>query len=282
MIRLCAFADEASARLEGQIAALKRNGISLLEVRGVNGKNVLDLTDEEVLEYRGRLNAEGIRVWAIGSPLGKVGIDVDFGAYRKKVERCCRIANLFDCGNIRMFSFFRAYEHREKVLEYLRTMVRIASQYGVVLCHENEKEIYGDTVRRVRELLDEVDGLGAVFDPANFVQVGEDTSAAMDALASKCRYFHIKDVIRRSGQIVPAGEGDGNIEKLIALAGNDRVLTLEPHLTVFDGYAGIDGTELKNKYRFPSNDEAFDAAARALRQLLRRSGYQEKNGGFCK
>ena len=44
MVRLCAFADEASPWIEGQIAALKRNGISLLEIRGVDEKNISEST----------------------------------------------------------------------------------------------------------------------------------------------------------------------------------------------------------------------------------------------
>lgn len=39
--RLCAFADEAGADINEQIKALKENGISLLEVRGVGGQKHL-------------------------------------------------------------------------------------------------------------------------------------------------------------------------------------------------------------------------------------------------
>lgn len=282
MIRLCAFADEASGELEGQIRALERNGISLLEIRNVNGKNVIDLTDEEVAHCRELLDSHGIRVFSIGSPLGKAEIDTDFDEYCGRVERTCRIANLFGCENIRVFSFYHAYDKRDVVIAHLKAMAAIAQRYGVHLCHENEKEIYGDTPQRMTELLDAVDGLCAVFDPANFVQVGVDTSAALDVLASRCRYFHIKDVIAETGEIVPAGEGDGSIEKLLSMVTGDRVLTLEPHLTAFSGYASIDSTELKNKYRFASNDESFDAAAAALKGMLARCGYREENGGYCK
>lgn len=282
MIRLCAFADEASVDLEGQIDALVRNGISLLEIRGVDGKNVTELNDGEVDRYRRRLADHGISVWSIGSPIGKVGINVDFAGYRKKVIRTCEIANRFGCENIRMFSFFHAYEAREKVMHYLRQTVQIGARYGVHMCHENEKDIYGDTLLRVEDILENVPGLCSVFDPANFVQAGEDTALALDRLAKKSRYFHIKDVIRETGEIVPAGEGDGNIPRLVSMLEGDMVLTVEPHLAVFDGYAKIDGTQLKNKYRFVSNGEAFDAAVRAMKNLLRQNQYQEKDGGFCK
>ena len=39
--QLCAFADEADGKLAGQIDAMKANAIPYLEVRGVDGKNLL-------------------------------------------------------------------------------------------------------------------------------------------------------------------------------------------------------------------------------------------------
>ena len=43
-IRLSAFADEASADLLQQIETLNRERIPLIELRGVNGKNVAELS----------------------------------------------------------------------------------------------------------------------------------------------------------------------------------------------------------------------------------------------
>ena len=74
MIRLSAFSDEAGKALSAQIAALLRNGISLTELRSVGGKNVKDLTLEEAENYAKVLEQNGIRVWSIGSPVGKVKI----------------------------------------------------------------------------------------------------------------------------------------------------------------------------------------------------------------
>lgn len=284
MIRLSAFADEAAATLDGQIAAMKRNGISYLEVRGINNKNVADFTEDEAKCHADRLSAENIRVWAIGSPLGKVSINCDFDEYRKKVAHICRIARIFGTRNIRIFSFFEAYSSPETVSSYLREMVKTADEYGVKLYHENEKAIYGDTVERVLSIRDSVEGLGFVYDPANYLEVGEDPSVSLDALHALTDYFHIKDVIRSTGQLVPAGHGDGNIRELIARIGKDedKVLTVEPHLAIFSGYAEIDGTEMKNKYQFATNDDAFDAAVRALKDLLAEQGYTEIEGGFVK
>ena len=283
MIRLSAFADEASKSLEGQIAAMQRNGISYLEVRGINGTNVSKLTEEEATAYAKQLTDAGIRVWSIGSPLGKVKIDCDFEEYKKTVAHVCRMAQIFGTDKIRMFSFHEAYESEETVYAYLREMVKIAESYGVQLYHENEKKIFGDTVERVLKIRENVEGLKYVYDPANYLEVGEDSAYSLGTLHGLTDYFHIKDVIAETGELVPAGCGDGRIGELVAKIGDeDRVLTLEPHLAVFQGYAEIDGSEMKNKFCYATNDEAFDAAVSALKKVMAEQGYTERDGGFVR
>ena len=58
MIKLCAFSDEAASSLTGQIQALKRNGITLTELRSVDGKNVKDLTIDEAKAINQNLKDE--------------------------------------------------------------------------------------------------------------------------------------------------------------------------------------------------------------------------------
>ena len=48
-VRLCAFADEAGTEVAVQIAALKENGIPCLEIRGIEGKNVTELSLAQAL-----------------------------------------------------------------------------------------------------------------------------------------------------------------------------------------------------------------------------------------
>ena len=282
MIKLCAFSDEADSSLQGQIAALQRNGISYTELRGVNGKNVKDLLADEAKETQKLLQENGIAVWSVGSPIGKVDIGVDFTAYLDTVKRVCEIANLLRTDKIRMFSFFHAYNEKERVIEYLSRMAEVAKSFGVKLYHENEKDIYGDTVERVEEILSAVPALGCIYDPANFLQVGEKAEKSIARLAKRADYFHIKDVVEQTGELVPAGYGDGEILKILQGIDGDKTLTLEPHLSGFDGYAQIDGTAMKNKFTFTSNNEAFDAAVSALKELLQKAGYQETQGGFIK
>ena len=284
MIRLCAFSDEAGSSLQAQIDALLRNGIGLMEIRMVDGENIANISLEKAEQIRNTLKANGIRVWALGSPLGKVSMaeGFDFAKTLAQCEHLCKLAKVLETDKIRMFSFYDAYDKKDQVVNCLRQMVELAAGYGVMLCHENEKSVYGDVVKRVQVLMEEVPGLRFVYDPANYIQCNEKSEHSLPTLHGSTLYFHIKDVIFETQELVPAGYGDGNIPALVEMIQDDKVLTLEPHLKVFDGYASFDAETMKNKFPFASNTEAFDAAVKALKDVLVRQGYKEQNGGFEK
>ena len=105
-MRISAFADEASNSLQGQIEALKRNNIGLLEIRGVDGQNIKEISFEKVKEIKKRIDDNGIKVWSIGSPVGKYKVDDNFKRQIEEFKRLCEYAQYFGAGRIRMFSFF--------------------------------------------------------------------------------------------------------------------------------------------------------------------------------
>ena len=282
MIKLCAFADEADGTLEGQIKALNENNIPYLEVRAINGKSVAGFTVDEAKQYRKQLNDNGIFAWSLGSALGKVDITCDFEDYKNTVRHVCELAGVFGTDKIRMFSFYNAFEERNKVIDYLSQMVEIGKEFGVYMYHENEKGIYGDIGQRCVDILDNVKGIKCVYDPANFIQCGEKADDTLALLYKRADYFHIKDVDEKSQAIVPAGFGDGKVDKLIKDITDDKVLTLEPHLSAFVGFKDIDKTEMKHKFSFASPRVAFDAAVKATKDLLANAGYKEINGEFVK
>ena len=120
-----------------------------------------------------------------------------------------------------------------------------------------------------------------IFDPANYRMNDGDVIAGINATLKNFAYMHIKDAIFESQTIVPAGEGEGKIGEILDIV-NEKVdgvvyLTLEPHLHIFDAYKDIDDHELKGKYTFKNNREAFDFAVNALKNLLISRGY-ERNG----
>lgn len=278
-IKIFAFADEASSAIDGQIAAMKRNGLDGLEIRGVDGENIADITKEKALEVRKKLDAEGLITWSIGSPIGKIDVKDDFAPHLEKFKRLLEITEILGAKNIRMFSFFMpdgedSSVYEDEVISRLSKLIEETKGTSVVLCHENEKGIFGDTAERCLKLHRALPELSAVFDPANFVQCGEDTIAAWEKLSPYVRYVHIKDALK-AGDIVPAGRGDGNIPYIAKsfIGAGGTCFTMEPHLAVFDGLAGLekDGktSEVGKLYTFNSNDEAFDAACVAFKEIIK-------------
>lgn len=283
MIKLSAFADEADSSLSGQIDALRRNEIEYIELRGINGTNISRISEADAEIYAEELRMAGIKVWSIGSPIGKIKITDNLDEHFELLRHICRLARIFNTDKIRMFSFYEAYDKENEVLSALHKMVEIANEYKISLYHENEKEIYGDRLSRIENIMKSVEGLNYIYDPANFIEVGEEPRSTLPALHPKMGYFHIKDAIWKTKGIVPAGEGDGMIFELVDMIGEgNTVLSIEPHLAVFDGYNEFDGTEMKNKFRYSSNREAFDAAVSAIKAVLIKAGYKYENGGYTR
>ena len=278
---LSAFADEAGTTLEEQIAALKRNNIDYIEPRNINGKPILKLTDEELLEVKAELDKNGIKVNSLGSPIGKYPIHDPFETHLTDFYRAIEVCKLLGTDKMRMFSFFTKQnelsECRDEVISRLTKMCEIAQEHGITLCHENESEIYGQNPDEMLDLMTNVPGLKGIFDPANYRMNGCDVIAGIDATLKNLAYLHIKDAIYESQIIVPAGDGEGMIAEVLdkVNAHTDGVvyLTLEPHLFLFDAYKLIDNHELKGKYTFNNNSESFDFAAEALKNLLIANGY---------
>ena len=268
MWTLSAFADEIDPDLDVQLATLALKSISHLELRGVWHKNVLQLSDDELSHLAIELTAGGVKVSAIASPIGKIGIADDFEPHLTDFRRALDIARRLDAPYLRVFSFFMPpgddpRRHRETVFDRLARLVREAEGTGVTLLHENEKHIYGDTPARCHDLLATIDSpiLRAAWDPANFVQCAIKPHADGYALLRPfIAYVHVKDALLTSGQVVPAGQGDGDLRETLAAlhaSGFDGFFSLEPHLQSAGPFSGFSGPDL------------FRTAAQAFKDLLR-------------
>ncbi len=272
-MRLCAFADEAGSALSEQIAALKRNGIDLLEIRGIGDKNIKDITPAEAREIKKQLDDNGISVWSIGSPIGKYSLGLDIAPHLEDHRRVLENADILGAKHIRMFSFYPAdgdsrEATEEKVFASLDKLLTLTPK-EIILCHENEKAIFAETPEDCVRIHKAFPAIRAVFDPANFVQCGVDTVEAWNALKSYVEYIHIKDASDAETN-VPAGEGLGRIPEIIKLyrAQGGSVMTLEPHLALFGGFAALEKNEQEKQFAYANQTEAFDAGVAALKKIL--------------
>ena len=125
------FADEIAESLDRQIEVLSRLGISYVELRSADGINVSDFTMNFAKEVKKKLDQANIRISAIGSPIGKIGINDDFDAHLQKLSHTEQMADIFETPYIRMFSFYmlrqtaapRCFSGRRRWLQRLRITI---------------------------------------------------------------------------------------------------------------------------------------------------------------
>jgi sugar phosphate isomerase/epimerase len=275
---LSAFGDEISPDLEEQLTHLNTLNVHYLDLRGAWGTNVLKMTGEEVNRVKQLCADHGIQVACIGSPLGKSPLVAPIEDELANLDRIIEIGDALGCRRVRIFSFYppdtstNAHydQHLDAAIERLARLAERAQAADVVLLHENEKEIVGDTLARCQALIAGVDSphLRFLWDSANFVQVGEArvVERGWPMLGDTTAYVHIKDAKLSDGSVCPAGEGDGQIRELLQnLVAQDYqgFLSLEPHLKVAGRSGGFSGAEY------------MTVAVEALRKVMAEGGCVE-------
>ncbi|WP_010205942.1 sugar phosphate isomerase/epimerase family protein [Salinibacterium sp. PAMC 21357] len=263
---LSGFGDEIAEDPHVQISVLQALGANFIEVRSAWGINIVDLDTADLARLRAILGERHMKVSAIASPVGKVDVTVPVEAEVARLKRAIAAAHLLESRYIRIFSFFRSPDvtvesTRDAVLERMSALAAEAEREGVVLVHENEKDIYGDTPDRVLDIIESVGSasLKVAWDNANFVQVGvKPFTDGYAQLRPHLEYLQVKDAIATTGEVVPAGEGDGQLHETIAALHDDGYAgfaSLEPHLGSQHVLGGFSGPH------------EFGRAARAFAQL---------------
>lgn len=268
---LSGFGDEVDPDPAVQAAVLLALGASHIEVRSAWGTNVSELEHEAVLRLKGILDKNGLKVSAVASPIGKVDVSLPVNHEVARLRQIISVAKALETKYVRIFSFYRAEEQsqadiRADVMERMSALAAEAAAQGIVLLHENEKGIYGDTPERVLDIMETVNSpaLRVAWDNANFVQVGvKPYTEGYAILRPYLEYLQVKDAIATTGEVVPSGEGDGELDatiRALAADGYTGFASLEPHLASAHELGGYSGPV------------AFGVAARAFAGLATKNG----------
>lgn len=265
---LTGFADEIADDLDVQIATLQAAKLRYLELRAAWGTSVAGFSSSQLRRLEVSLRDAGIGVSAIGSPIGKIPVGVPLGPELDRLRRVAGTARRLQTRIVRVFSFFLPEaedpgRYRQQVIDRMGVLAEVASQEGVVLAHENETGTYGDLPGRCQDLLVSVGSpaLRATFDAANFVQCGvRPYSDAYQLIRPHLTYLQVKDASLATGEVLPAGQGDGQVRQTLAAlrdSGFDGFLSVEPHLPA-DG-----------RFGHLTQPERFRLTVSALEDLLR-------------
>ena len=274
MLKLSGFGDEIHQNFEIQLREMRKMDVNYIALRNLWGTNILDLNRRQKKDARDLLRKYGMGVSEIGSPLGKVLITSSWKKEWARYMKAVEMAKYFNCPRIRIFSFYfpkgRAPEEfRADVIKRLREMADFAEENDIMLLHENESNIYGDTGLRCKDLAEGVNSpnFKLIFDPANYVTDGSKPfSQWYEMQKDQITHLHIKDR-RFDGTFTPAGKGDGEFPELIrelVKSGFSGFATMEPHLAHGGQFAGFSGPE------------PFAEAVKEFRKVCKREGMESR------
>jgi sugar phosphate isomerase/epimerase len=180
---------------DGALVAMAGLGMTFAELRVVNGKNVVDLSDAEIDAARAQVEKYGLRVLSLASPVLKCTLpdappvapqiqqDIFGSAYGyydqpRLAHRAFEVAARMGARIIRVFSYWRTIDPEQcfdRVAEALRELAGKAGERGVVIGLENEHACNIATAAETARLLAAVDhpALQVIWDPANAFVAGE-------------------------------------------------------------------------------------------------------------
>jgi sugar phosphate isomerase/epimerase len=237
---ISACSDEISQDLATALTILAYEQIDHVDLRGVWGTNVTNLSDAQAAKAQAMIAERGMRVTAVSTPVGKTPITADFAPEESRFGRALELAQLFGAPYLRVFSFYaseeEAVQYRPEALRRLQRLCEMAQAYNVVVAHENEEG--GFCAWRPEECLSFhrslPENFQALFEPCSFTVMGYNAyEEALPLLRPYIAYVHVRDTERGTTRYSVVGEGDvGWHQILFDLKQNHfkGYLTLEPHL----------------------------------------------------
>ena len=260
--KVAVISDEISDDFDHACSVISHDfGLEWVELRGLWGKNLQNLSDTEIAEARKILAKYNLRVTDIASPLFKVDWPgAPRSQYSSKADlhgaaestlsqqddvlaRSIALARQFGADKVRCFDFWRLDDvspYRSAINEKLRSAAETSGKEGVLLVLENEFACNTATGREAAATLAAIPSphLALNWDPGNAVMRGELDAfpGGWDALPKdRIHHCHVKNAAKdATGKIEWAPVGKGYIDwtaqfRALKASGFRDAVSLETH-----------------------------------------------------
>jgi sugar phosphate isomerase/epimerase len=228
--------DEIDARLGPALDVCDELEIDAVELRTVDGIQIVDHTPDGLRAMRQELDDRGFRVSAIASPFLKC----DRGEDQQHVhEQALAAAALLSAPIVRAFSYWRELDPAAALPELGHALSRAAArsgEVGVTLALENEHECNVATSAEAWAALEATESpdLRVIWDPGNAAMLDPRSFSGLGGLEEiydRVAHVHLKDV-SASGSWVRIGDGIVDFAALLRYLrdkGYDGYLSFETH-----------------------------------------------------
>lgn len=254
--RLGVISDEVSQDLVVALDWAVEYGLKHVEIRMVDGVNVLRLTEEQIERVQQEVQQRGLFVSALASPLFKCPLDPTrplptgdlFGCEEQDVEEHHRMvhkaidyAKRLKTNYIRIFSFWREEQpelYMDDIVRHLKLAAEAALEGGIVLLLENGRSCNGGFSWEVADIVRKVDSpaLKVLWDPGNEDRTSPSYPQGYEHVRDQIAHFHLKHSYVANGP-------EPLLPQLQALRrdGYDGLITIETHY-IPQGGTPMDGT----------------------------------------
>jgi sugar phosphate isomerase/epimerase len=245
-LTICLITDEVSPSLDEGIAFARQEGIGTIDLRVIDGRNVLELSRSELADAAQRVRAAGLSVSCICTPLLKwsppgrrartegdqFGFELGDRTPRDVYALAFEAGEILGARNLRVFSYLTYDDYRlDDLREPIEDLLALAEKFDMKVHVENEgvcniADFAGleAAMTTYRHPL-----LRALPDIANAYRKSRPPSAAdLARLLPFADILHIKDYANAARCFVAVGEGDIPIATLLAatLPTHEAPLTL--------------------------------------------------------
>lgn len=236
-------ADESGRSIERQIAAHQALGWREIEIRMVDGVNLVDVDDATFDRIEAAVNDAGMHVCCFAAQIANwsrpitTDFAVDVAELQRAIPRMHRLQSPF----IRIMSYPNAdwaeEAWRDEVVRRLRELARMAEDGGIILAHENCNGWGGESPENSLELLERVDSpaLKLLFDTGNPFTHKQNAYEYLRAVIDHVVHVHIKDGYLDGEKNIYSYPGDGvnrvgDCIRLLLDHGYYAGYSIEPHI----------------------------------------------------
>lgn len=263
------FCDEISQDFGHALEVIKELGVEYVELRSMWGKNLMDLSPNELKRVKELIERRNLKVSAIASPFLKCQLKgkpnkvlgdthlaqgKSYTEHLKILEHSFELAKVFGTNIVRVFSFWRKGNLTEEILEEIvqrfKTPIRRAEDKNVILALENEHDCFIGSGKESRRFLESISSknVGLIWDPGNAYFTGEvPYPDGYNLVKDQIVHVHIKDAGKdEKGKPIwlPVGKGEIDFRGQFQALKEDNfqgVISLETHY-IPEGGSAEEGT----------------------------------------
>ncbi len=285
--KLGIISDEVSQDLTQALDLAASYRLDAVELRSVEDKLVHEYSVDGLRKIRARVQARDMEICALSTPVFKCSLDnaSEVEEHRRILQKALEAADVLGVDILRAFTFWKqgCFEDAlPKIVEEFGKIEPVVRRAGKTLVVEPDPSVYASNAGLLRQVLEQIDSphVQALYDPGNHLfdpQGEEPYPYAYEHLHPYIRHIHLKDALKKDGDITAVALGDGEVgyEKLLPRLNQDGFngyLVVETHYRL---NREMDEEELKRPQGSGFSAGGWEASEQCLerfRALLERLG----------